>query len=133
MANFREYFSLLSLHPFLCKEFSLPKFSLFAKILSLLSSIVLEQSKDLGSVLFSVFFFNFPFYLVGAACTVKYLREVLYNNIYLVRNFEMLKVKNPKAAHQPFRVGIQFYFEFQILGRCFHEKFVYFLKIRLVI
>ena len=39
MANFKEYFSLLSLHPFLCKEFSLPKFSLFAKILRLLSSI----------------------------------------------------------------------------------------------
>ena len=26
MVNFKEYFSLLSLHPFLCKEFSLPRF-----------------------------------------------------------------------------------------------------------
>ena len=43
--------------------------------------------------------------LVRAACTVKYLREVLYNNIYLVRNIEMLKVKNPNATHRFFRVS----------------------------
>ena len=40
MGNFKEYFSLLSLHPFLCKEFSLPRFSLFAKNLCLSSTII---------------------------------------------------------------------------------------------
>ena len=62
---YRQYFSLHSLHPFICKEFSLLKFSLFAKILRLLSSII---------VLHMCVHFSYPYVIM---CDVTLYREVL--------------------------------------------------------